>query len=132
MQPFEKELQRIARFLNEGGDQAGKLWDVLSALRGPDDEKTRVRGTKFATTAVIRYTMGLKRDAGIPAVICPDKYQWADLRTIHLTDHFGDHFMKHAYKAFEALGLDWKACDFEEMQIDTRPPWYACLIGWWR
>ncbi|MFI5355197.1 MAG: hypothetical protein ACHQX0_06260 [Desulfobaccales bacterium] len=95
------------------------LWDILSALRGPDDGNEDL---KVATTAVIRYTVfgpGL-RDMGM--VCLPDS--GASLRTRQSFNEFGQafdkdgqvinpnrfeniHFFGHARRAFKALGLDW-------------------------
>lgn len=48
----------IAKFLNRRDQEARDLWDVLTALRGPD---TNEPDLKMVTTARLRYAMGLRK-----------------------------------------------------------------------
>jgi hypothetical protein len=107
-------LRQIVKFLNtdKTGD-AGKLWHVLTALRGPDDENKEL---KAATTAVIRHALGLKgtvtvfngiqdgSDSTYTFILNRDSKKHVALRGVEM---HGSHFKHHANYAFEALGLDW-------------------------
>ena len=83
-------------------DEASKLWDILTALRGPDDTNLSL---KEATTAVIRYHALPVCDKNGATVykdcigneIARHKYESTASR----------HFISHAKNAFKALGLDW-------------------------
>ena len=85
---------------------ARQLWDVLSALRGPDNENNEV---KHATTAIIRAACFPKTYSGgdicIPATMCHDSERDRDARTA--SNKIGYHFRRHAQTAFDALGLSW-------------------------
>lgn len=89
---------------------ARQLWDVLSALRGPDYEY-RSGDDKQATTCIIRaacfpktYANGHNRIC-IPASINDDHSGGPGRR--HQLDC--EHFRSHAQKAFRVLGLDWES-----------------------
>lgn len=87
-----------------------KLWDVLSALRGPDAE---TEGMKHATTSIIR-------SHALPEACRPGQYledaldvnydnpEHLKLRQSHMynTGQF-NHFRHHALRAFNALGLTY-------------------------
>lgn len=95
-----------------------KLWDVLAGLRGPDNQDTlnfsgnlQVTSMKLATTAVIRkrfLNLGANR-AGSFAVTNNDSRDYALIRTSLVKGSVvaPEHFIKHAKKAFAALGLKW-------------------------
>src|SRR5574341_1987477 len=82
-----------------------RLWNVLTALRGPDiaDDNENI---KTATTAVIRHAAfgpdSRVRDFGY---VNPDSPEQRDRRLNIPRDHFWD----HATLAFEALGFVWEA-----------------------
>jgi hypothetical protein len=84
---------------------ARQLWDVLSALRGPDTENGNA---KCATTIVIRAACFpktfLKNEICIPALMDND-----DPSSPHVREYLDDtaHFTRHARKAFDVLGLSW-------------------------
>lgn len=90
---------------------AANTWDVLTALRGPDEENESV---KNATTEVIRHK--LLGDVGILTGefqsqrswtgfhLCPDSPNSAKLRST--IDYYG-HFSGHVERAFKVLGLKW-------------------------
>lgn len=89
-------------------DERRKLWDVMTALRGPDHiagGETRY-ADKSATTAVIRYKLvGIDTEARNYADIFNDSSNSAiRRRSMNTVD---DHFTRHAKKAFDALGLEW-------------------------
>lgn len=86
---------------------ARQLWDVLSALRGPD--MNAESGVKDATTCIIRaaalpktYGKG-KTSVCIPASIGYDSPEGLAKRQ----GMDWSHFRRHARKAFDVLGLSW-------------------------
>lgn len=95
-----KDLRTFFQHQNE--DDRGKLWDILTGLRGPDDGND---DTKVATTAVIRYAF-LGGDFPQPngAIVEPDAEQ--SLKDRLPMDDWS-HFRNHAMRAFMALGLKW-------------------------
>lgn len=101
-----------------------KLWDVLSALRGPDEAEIRgfyAYDVKEATTTVIRDAVlgGSTSEAGLAvweyASIDRDFSGAKDRRTTIMpeyalppgVDKRPHHFLGHARNAFDALGLKW-------------------------
>ncbi len=95
---------------------ARQLWDVLSALRGPDYEKSL---DKNATTAVIRAALFPKtfsddRSIAIPAHMAYDETGNAQIRSQMIESY---HFKNHAKKAFAVLGLNWITTNSRE-QVD--------------
>src|SRR6266498_1616369 len=98
-----------------------KVWDILSALRGPDNDKMDV---KLATTSVIRYQL-LKLSGALPekgilslpgGPICnEDTPAFVSLRIALSKEYMNDadkhpafyHFISHAKRAFHSLGLKW-------------------------
>lgn len=100
----KKMLERINTFLGDhkiSDDERQKLYDVLCATRGPDNEDEAV---KSCTTEVIRHF-------AIPACVAwafcsSDRQEKADARQMLPQKN---HFKQHAVMAFEALGLDWGA-----------------------
>lgn len=111
---WQEELNRIVMFLNTSNvNQTRKLWAVLTALRGPDNEHV---GQKYSTTAVIRHAAGLR--PGVAGVIVEaDNEERANERVaffpVHMMAHDNfklvrwEHFSRHAKMAFDALGLSW-------------------------
>lgn len=106
------------------GEEKSKLWNVLSALRGPDETGIRdvpAYDVKRMTTSVIReavlggaYTRAANA-VGCYASVDPDGFnfgnrrveimpewevKWEDMRRPH-------HFLTHVRDAFKALGLSW-------------------------
>lgn len=99
-----KMLDRIDAFLAKPGKESEELWDILTALRGPDDQDNVV---KEATTAVIRWQAFPRtaRVRTVPAVFNGDTESFADSRNRWSASSF--HFWRHAGFAFAALGLKW-------------------------
>ena len=97
---WRKMLEAIVTFVNVHDEHSKNLWNVLSALRGPDEDN--LGHVKFDTTGVIRHTVGI-----IPGptwmVAVPDAQRYANARKT-LED---SHFVIHARRAFIALGLKW-------------------------
>lgn len=107
---LDKSLATVRELL--ANDPSGKLWDVLTALRGPDtpsersdmpakerDEAYRARRVrKYKTVEVIRYhavghtAPGARRHADDKVILPNDREVW-------------DHFDKHVERAARALGL---------------------------
>jgi hypothetical protein len=94
-----------------------KLWDVLSALRGPDNAAP---GVKTSTTALIRYRAFPEwcSESTFPAMassldnIVRLKYRRSKLQRC-------THFSDHARKAFLALGLEWDKDNGDLDKIET-------------
>lgn len=92
----------LSAFFKEApyGEQR-KLWNILTALRGPDGSPTwlarKVR--KAQTTAIVRYAAfygaagGSAKIRAGSVVVLPPKEEW-------------DHFDQHVAKAAVALGLE--------------------------
>lgn len=99
-------LRSIVRRVNEG-DQ--RLWDILSALRGPDanpfTEGVSPVDIKAATTAVIRKRLGFN-GYKVPFTVESDDTDKVKLRQ-DCEGVCGNHFTKHAQMAFYYLGLKW-------------------------
>lgn len=89
-------------------DEKTKLWDVLSAFRGPDSEDLF---DKEATTAVIRQrALGLKSAQSVPALFVKDSDRKAQHRrkmTTRFRNSKKTHFFFHVKKAFQSLDLSW-------------------------
>ena len=89
------ELNRIERFLLKGGTDAIDLWNIMSALRGPDDANDM--WIKEHTTAPIRTKAfpNLSKRSGIGrpliAVIFAPRGQKIDLHQKSASWHFDSH-----------------------------------------
>jgi hypothetical protein len=101
VEPWRAELARIVKFLNKNTDGSKALWDVLSALRGPDSCSD---AEKDATTAVVRHTIGLNRYL-FGLIVDPDRADNIDMRAGW--KFRSSHFQSHAKQAFDALDLKW-------------------------
>lgn len=103
--PVRSILSSINATLEQGGDSARILWDILTGLRGPDDGSF---DSKDATTSVIRGTVFSKqamRQTGA-AMLHPDEE--SDYHTKARVGRMNQtHFVQHAKNAFKALGLNW-------------------------
>lgn len=98
------QLDQIQQWLLDP-DGSEALWDVLTALRGPDTGNLK---GKLATTAVIRLVAfpGLANCETIPfTVFCEDAEDSRGYRVSEMISR--DHFSKHAKRAFDALDLVW-------------------------
>ncbi len=87
------------------------LWDVLTALRGPDysgpEDVHEAADLKTATTCVVRDALGLtpaRFETGFSSH--PDELLLASVRCV-LNEKPSSHFVAHARRAFDALGLAW-------------------------
>ncbi len=107
---FDQQVAAIRYWLTKGRD-SGRLWDLLTALRGPDNpsetgnmspEAARIaykgrRDLKFKTVEIIRSVSGLcgggaRRHSDKAITLPKDQGSWT-------------HFHKHAANAARALGL---------------------------
>lgn len=106
---MEEMLKLISDFLKRNDGESEILWDVLTALRGPDDEN---ENDKRATTEVIRYRLfgnaGRESSDGQRnlngCLYGPDSESYVKIRERLPPSHFKG----HAKKAFDALGLSWR------------------------
>jgi hypothetical protein len=95
-------LKQIEKMLTKQS-YSGDLWDVLTALRGPD---SRNRKLKYATTALVR-------SAAFPSRPCEDRSVFgkdskklaARRRKMYSTHEDFNHFREHISEAFAVLGL---------------------------
>jgi hypothetical protein len=137
-----REALRINDGLTFEQDLAAKgCWDVMSALRGPDQvsfidgQARRISGdtVKEATTAVIRYKVfglgsavwqrhHLDKNLHVPVsglllLVGPDNSDKCEVRK-NLSEAikvWGDnHFILHARNAFAALDLSWEEVNTQE------------------
>lgn len=82
-----------------------ELWDILTALRGPDNNDPLV---KAATTEVIRRALGMSISSNLALVSSDLPYKVEHRkRMVAGTARVTDHFLTHAKSAFAALGLKW-------------------------
>jgi hypothetical protein len=87
----------------DGQEYSGELWDVLTALRGPD---SRDRKVKYATTAVIRSAAFPKRPCEERSVFGKDSDELVKRRSSLFSKKLdNNHFREHVRDAFTALGL---------------------------
>lgn len=123
-------LAKLVVFVND--DSISPMWAILTALRGPDainsqflegqkeipflryGERIDIGDVKSATTAVIRHSLGLtgKSSAG-RFKTNPDSKIHQTMRRLLVESEdtrypiVDCHFLNHAIKAFQALGLSW-------------------------
>lgn len=102
-------LNSIDEMLSKGWDSSSaghKLWDILSALRGPDNGEDSL---KYATTGIIRrkaFPKTFTRITGLSstrAVSAPDSFEKLAVRREQANAY--DHFSRHYRRAFHSLGL---------------------------
>jgi hypothetical protein len=89
--------------------QSGDLYDILTALRGPDTNDTRFNDLKIPITTIVRYAVCKKSKAHFKGLIENDTEQKAKMRVDVYSElrHTHGHFLDHAKAAFHALGLSW-------------------------
>jgi len=98
-------LKNLVSFINEGNSASRRVWDILTALRGPDNGSSAL---KDATTARLRYTLGLQEDKGNgfrivkQPMLAPKFAIFAHKEAVEW--HFSYHY-NEAYRALVALGL---------------------------
>jgi hypothetical protein len=106
---YETMAKRIRDFFADRGiprNEARKLWNVLSALRGPDSTDFYL---KNCTTEVIRHRLLGKRGGELcPSLVSPDDEKKRDRRR-DMFQKFSqfDHFQRHARDAFKDMGMEW-------------------------
>lgn len=95
-------LNQIQKMLS-GTEYSGDLWDVLSAIRGPD---SRNRKLKHATTTIIRSAAFPKRPCEERSFYGDDSAKRAEIRTrLFRNKEDYNHFRQHVEAAFASLGL---------------------------
>lgn len=101
-------LKTITKFVNT--DPNGKdLWNILTALRGPDNWSI----DKAATTAVLRHNLGFTDSSRF--MTQTDCLGFAEMRKNAKVfkdfngDYYqnSDHFRSHIQRAFKSAGLKW-------------------------
>ena len=94
-------LKAIEEMLTE--EYSGALWDILTALRGPD---SRDRKIKYATTALIRSAAFPSRPCEDRSVFGHDSKKLVKRRSsLFRQKKDYPHFREHISDAFKALGL---------------------------
>ena len=79
------------------------LWDILSAIRGPDSRNKRL---KHATTTVIRSAAFPSRPCEERSFYSEDSAEKAEIRTrLFKNKEDFNHFRQHCEAAFDALDL---------------------------
>lgn len=107
---FEEMLARIDVFLSSGNSEAQKLWAVMTAMRGPDDET--LDSLKLRTTNRLR-TRAFPKAANS---IIGNVAQFAEQSELQYgivlhEDEREPHFLHHIYMAASALGMTYKVGD---------------------
>lgn len=111
-------LNQIDTYLSTGNERDSQaLWSILAALRGPDGEVRGPDGSdsrmKDATTSVLRAvafpkTAAESSESGgrVYASMAKDSPHRVFFRA-RMNPYGGEHFVRHALEAFQALGLKW-------------------------
>lgn len=105
--PVRDVLAEIDNLLHKDNDDSRALWDILSALRGPDslgDDDLKVSTTAIIRSAALPKTAKTAHSNCLPISFgLGDSEEFAGVR-IRMSF---SHFRHHAYSAFVGLGLDW-------------------------
>ena len=98
-----------------------QIWNILSALRGPDSENWGIGiREKSATTAIIRHKVfgATLENSSVGVSSHPDRQDYADYRK---TDNFiSSHFSSHTKEAFSALNLKWSEVNTPKTKKKTK------------
>ncbi len=95
-------LDQIQKMLTRQS-YSGDLWDVLSAIRGPD---SRDKTIKHATTTVIRSSAFPKRPCEERSFYSEDSAKKAGIRKqLFKNKEDFNHFRQHVRDGFDSLGL---------------------------
>jgi hypothetical protein len=95
-------LRQIEQLLTKQSYSAD-LWDILSAIRGPDSRNRRL---KHATTTIIRSAAFPKRPCEERSFYGEDSAKRAEIRTrVFKSKGDQNHFRQHVEAAFTSLGL---------------------------
>jgi hypothetical protein len=100
------------------------VWDVLTALRGPDEERAGMCITEFkaSSTAVVRHAL-LGEDAnqvGYLMMVHPDSAEAKKARTAE-DPPVGGHFRRHINSAFRALKMKWNRVNTDSPLLREQP-----------
>lgn len=111
MRSYGEVLAELGVFMEDGtipNTDKRLLWDVLTALRGPDDTGSpKSEDCKLLTTAVIRHEIfgeGLRDEIGA-LTLAEDPSFGAKREDLYCGWAAGAHFQDHARMAFDALWL---------------------------
>lgn len=114
-------LDIIDKFLSSNSvkeDQKGFLWDILAALRGPDNQNYKI---KQETTEVIRsrafIRTSTKYGAQVPANFSKDPYK---IIPTLIYDHFSGHIY-YAARALDEIGWERKREREREREERDKP-----------
>lgn len=103
-------IRVIACHLNKKDKESRYLWDILTALRGPDDKGSS--RLKRETTEKLRFAMGMEPDRTSYAYVgdeLPHKledYEYPRLAKVDCpppADEPSEHFIRHFERAVDAL-----------------------------
>ena len=95
-------LRQLERMLTKQ-TYSGDLWDVISAIRGPDSRNKRL---KHATTTVIRRAAFPSRPCEERSFYGEDSAKRAEIRKrLFKNKEDFNHFRQHCEAAFDALQL---------------------------
>ena len=100
MNAVREVLQQIDELLAEGGTNAQQLWDVLVALRGPDDKDADTKRASTERIRAIAFPIAARAKAHPMERVNVDG---GEITVRDMTSHFGWHVAK-AKKALQALG----------------------------
>lgn len=103
IEPDDHIVAAVKKLLADGY-KGQDLWNILTALRGPDEVDSL--HWKASTTGVIRHTLGLKNNDVAGFLSNEDSLSFVGTRTVDESEH-SHHFTSHARYAFESLGLNW-------------------------
>lgn len=95
-------LNLIDGYLTKGNTSAKELWDVLCALRGPDDNREVKLGTTTAIRARAFPKTAKKIKINLGAAFYPRTYTPKQLDDPKLSPHF----CGHTRRAARALNMD--------------------------
>lgn len=103
----KRMLKELRTFFRTADDkETAKLWDVLSALRGPDRPEQYIY--KAATTGVIRqFVLPPRSSRRCGLTVVGDDQSSVERRAKLTNARVRAHFYSHVRDAFDALGLKW-------------------------
>jgi hypothetical protein len=120
-----KTLDVVDNVLNCKDREAAKsLWDILTALRGPDNSD-QTFSTKVATTCVIRSKSlpktfnshsTITKNSFISAIAISNNDSPRSLKSRSEFMYPYGHFLSHAKNAFKALGLKWDEVNYQKQE----------------
>ena len=105
-----KEARAIRALLRNKKLDQQKVWAILTALSGPDNESASIQ-FKGATTGLIRGSLGINCTDILGYYITSEAHDNKNLLTLRKKFEMGEprlsHFLDHALCGFQALNLKW-------------------------